>query len=98
MFTLGQGALSSADAFSSLYGAPSSIPFNPCDLNPEMGHLSWSLSTHRFEVAPCPEPCSGVQKSKALWLSSHHQKEVEGTKAKPKPLLMPINTFSGIVQ
>ncbi|EPQ15517.1 Phosphoinositide 3-kinase regulatory subunit 6 [Myotis brandtii] len=52
----------------------------------------------RFEVAPCPEPCSGVQKSKALWLSSHQQKEVEGTKAKPKPLLMPINTFSGIVQ
>nr|KAF6296603.1 phosphoinositide-3-kinase regulatory subunit 6 [Myotis myotis] len=52
----------------------------------------------RIEVVPCPEPCSGVQKSKALWLSSHHQKEVEGTKAKPKPLLMPINTFSGIVQ
>ncbi|XP_006761782.1 PREDICTED: phosphoinositide 3-kinase regulatory subunit 6 [Myotis davidii] len=52
----------------------------------------------RFEVAPCPEPCSGAQKSKALWLSSHHQKEVEGTRAKPKPLLMPINTFSGIVQ
>ncbi|XP_054565199.1 phosphoinositide 3-kinase regulatory subunit 6 [Eptesicus fuscus] len=52
----------------------------------------------RFEVAPCPEPCSGVQKSKALWLSSHQQKEMERTKAKPKPLLMPINTFSGIVQ
>ncbi|KAK1331668.1 hypothetical protein QTO34_009641 [Cnephaeus nilssonii] len=52
----------------------------------------------RFEVAPCPEPCSGVQKSKALWLSSHQQKEMERTKAKPKPLLMPINTFSGVVQ
>ncbi|XP_036125120.1 phosphoinositide 3-kinase regulatory subunit 6 [Molossus molossus] len=52
----------------------------------------------RFEVAPCPEPCSGTQKSKALWLGSHQQKETERTKAKPKPLLMPINTFSGIVQ
>ncbi|XP_016010172.2 phosphoinositide 3-kinase regulatory subunit 6 isoform X5 [Rousettus aegyptiacus] len=52
----------------------------------------------RFEVVPCPEPCSGIQKSKALWLSSHQQKEMERTKAKPKPLLMPINTFSGIVQ
>ncbi|XP_036308090.1 phosphoinositide 3-kinase regulatory subunit 6 [Pipistrellus kuhlii] len=50
----------------------------------------------RFEVAPCPEP--GVQKSKALWLSSHQQQEAERTKAKPKPLLMPINTFSGIAQ
>ncbi|XP_006863567.1 PREDICTED: phosphoinositide 3-kinase regulatory subunit 6 [Chrysochloris asiatica] len=52
----------------------------------------------RFEVAPCPEPCSGSQKSKALWLSSHRQKEMGTTKAKPRPLLMPINTFSGIVQ
>ncbi|XP_070419502.1 phosphoinositide 3-kinase regulatory subunit 6 isoform X4 [Equus przewalskii] len=52
----------------------------------------------RFEVAPCPEPCSGTQKSKALWLSSHQQKEMERTRAMPKPLLMPINTFSGIVQ
>ncbi|XP_037665454.1 phosphoinositide 3-kinase regulatory subunit 6 isoform X2 [Choloepus didactylus] len=52
----------------------------------------------RFEVAPCPEPCSGAHKSKAPWLSSHRQKETEVTKAKSKPLLMPINTFSGIVQ
>ncbi|XP_064439730.1 phosphoinositide 3-kinase regulatory subunit 6 isoform X3 [Mirounga angustirostris] len=51
----------------------------------------------RFEVAPCPEPCSGTHKSKAPWLGSP-QPEVKGTKAKPKPLLMPINTFSGIVQ
>ncbi|XP_045680332.1 phosphoinositide 3-kinase regulatory subunit 6 isoform X1 [Phyllostomus hastatus] len=51
----------------------------------------------RFEVVPCPEPCSGAQKSKGLWLSSHQQ-EMERTRAKPKPLLMPINTFSGIVQ
>uniref|UniRef100_A0A8C9JW65 Phosphoinositide-3-kinase regulatory subunit 6 n=1 Tax=Panthera tigris altaica TaxID=74533 RepID=A0A8C9JW65_PANTA len=51
----------------------------------------------RFEVSPCPEPCSGAHKSEASQLGSHGQ-EVEGTKAKPKPLLMPINTFSGIVQ
>ncbi|XP_073654132.1 phosphoinositide 3-kinase regulatory subunit 6 isoform X8 [Tursiops truncatus] len=51
----------------------------------------------RFEVAPCPEPCSGAQKSKVLGLSSH-QEEIERTKAKAKPLRMPINTFSGIVQ
>ncbi|XP_066877163.1 phosphoinositide 3-kinase regulatory subunit 6 isoform X4 [Kogia breviceps] len=51
----------------------------------------------RFEVAPCPEPCSGAQKSKVLGLSSH-QEEMERTKAKARPLLMPINTFSGIVQ
>ncbi|XP_073874675.1 phosphoinositide 3-kinase regulatory subunit 6 isoform X7 [Macaca fascicularis] len=52
----------------------------------------------RFEVAPCPEPCSGAQKSKAPWLNLHGQQEMEATKATPKPLLMPINTFSGIVQ
>ncbi|XP_034503169.1 phosphoinositide 3-kinase regulatory subunit 6 [Ailuropoda melanoleuca] len=51
----------------------------------------------RFEVAPCPEPCSGAHKSKAPWLGSQRP-EGDGTKAKPKPLLMPINTFSGIVQ
>ncbi|VFV44934.1 phosphoinositide 3-kinase regulatory subunit 6 [Lynx pardinus] len=51
----------------------------------------------RFEVSPCPEPCSEAHKSEASQLGSHGQ-EVEGTKAKPKPLLMPINTFSGIVQ
>ncbi|TEA35296.1 hypothetical protein DBR06_SOUSAS2810177, partial [Sousa chinensis] len=45
----------------------------------------------RFEVAPCPEPCSGAQKSKVLGLSSH-QEEIERTKAKAKPLRMPINT------
>ncbi|XP_031513226.1 phosphoinositide 3-kinase regulatory subunit 6 isoform X2 [Papio anubis] len=52
----------------------------------------------RFEVAPCPEPCSGAQKSKAPWLNLHGQQEMEATRATPKPLLMPINTFSGIVQ
>ncbi|XP_053425979.1 phosphoinositide 3-kinase regulatory subunit 6 isoform X1 [Nycticebus coucang] len=52
----------------------------------------------RLEVAPCLEPCSGAQKSKALWISTHRQKEMETTKAKPKPLLMPINTFSGVIQ
>ncbi|EFB18780.1 hypothetical protein PANDA_010049, partial [Ailuropoda melanoleuca] len=51
----------------------------------------------RFEVAPCPEPCSGAHKSKAPWLGSQRP-EGDGTKAKPKPLLMPINTFSGIIQ
>ncbi|KAB1266157.1 Phosphoinositide 3-kinase regulatory subunit 6 [Camelus dromedarius] len=49
----------------------------------------------RFEVAPCLEPCSGAQKSKVL---SSHRQEMERTKAKAKPLLMPINTFSGIIQ
>uniref|UniRef100_A0A2K5HAD1 Phosphoinositide-3-kinase regulatory subunit 6 n=1 Tax=Colobus angolensis palliatus TaxID=336983 RepID=A0A2K5HAD1_COLAP len=52
----------------------------------------------RFEVAPCPEPCSEAQKSKAPWLNLHGQQEMDATKATPKPLLMPINTFSGIVQ
>ncbi|XP_077022072.1 phosphoinositide 3-kinase regulatory subunit 6 isoform X2 [Tamandua tetradactyla] len=47
----------------------------------------------RFEVALCPEPGS-----KAPWLNSHRQKEMETTKVKSKPLLMPINTFSGVVQ
>ncbi|XP_060060393.1 phosphoinositide 3-kinase regulatory subunit 6 isoform X3 [Erinaceus europaeus] len=50
----------------------------------------------RLEVTPCPEPCSGAQKSKAPWPGL--QKEVERTTAKPKPLQMPINTFSGIIQ
>ncbi|KAM5150472.1 phosphoinositide 3-kinase regulatory subunit 6 [Callospermophilus lateralis] len=52
----------------------------------------------RFEVGPCPEPRSRAQKSKTSWLSLQGQKEMEMAKAKPKSLLMPINTFSGIVQ
>ncbi|KAK2496967.1 hypothetical protein MC885_007130, partial [Smutsia gigantea] len=52
----------------------------------------------RFEVAPCPEPHYGAQKSKMLGLSSHQQQEMERTEAKAKPLRMPINTFSGIIQ
>lgn len=67
------------------------------DLTPDTSLPSWPLATHRFEVSPCPEPCSGPHKSKTSRPDSHGQ-EVEGTKVKPKPLLMPINTFSGIVQ
>ncbi|XP_047401531.1 phosphoinositide 3-kinase regulatory subunit 6 isoform X3 [Sciurus carolinensis] len=52
----------------------------------------------RFEVGPCPEPRSRAQKSRTSWLSLQGQKEMEMAKAKPKSLLMPINTFSGIVQ
>ncbi|XP_035304146.1 phosphoinositide 3-kinase regulatory subunit 6 isoform X3 [Cricetulus griseus] len=51
----------------------------------------------RFEASPCPEPCSRAQKSKMSGLNSHRQ-EAEKNKAKLSPLLMPINTFSGIVQ
>ncbi|XP_005399446.1 PREDICTED: phosphoinositide 3-kinase regulatory subunit 6 isoform X1 [Chinchilla lanigera] len=52
----------------------------------------------RFEVGPCPEPCSRTQKPKMSWTTSHGQKEMETTQATSKPLLMPINTFSGIIQ
>ncbi|XP_051681149.2 phosphoinositide 3-kinase regulatory subunit 6 isoform X2 [Oryctolagus cuniculus] len=52
----------------------------------------------RFQVAPCPEPSSETQKSKPSWLSSHGQQPMETTKAQPRPLRMPINTFSGIIQ
>ncbi|XP_023579252.1 phosphoinositide 3-kinase regulatory subunit 6 isoform X2 [Octodon degus] len=52
----------------------------------------------RFEVGPCPEPCSRTQKSKMSWLSPHGQKEMEPAQSTSKPLLMPINTFSGIIQ
>ncbi|EHB04527.1 Phosphoinositide 3-kinase regulatory subunit 6 [Heterocephalus glaber] len=52
----------------------------------------------RFEVGPCPEPCSRTQKSKTALLNSHGTKEMETTQATSKPLLMPINTFSGIIQ
>nr|XP_044987860.1 phosphoinositide 3-kinase regulatory subunit 6 [Jaculus jaculus] len=51
----------------------------------------------RFEADPCPEPCSRAPKSKMSGLNSHGQ-ETERTTARPKPLLMPINTFSGIIQ
>ncbi|XP_051036297.1 phosphoinositide 3-kinase regulatory subunit 6 isoform X3 [Phodopus roborovskii] len=51
----------------------------------------------RFEVSPCPEPCSRAQKSKMSGLNSHGQ-EAEKNMAKLNPLLMPINTFSGIIQ
>ncbi|XP_049622237.1 phosphoinositide 3-kinase regulatory subunit 6 [Suncus etruscus] len=49
----------------------------------------------RFEIAPCPEPCSGAHKSK---MPGPGSQEMEIKKTNPKPLLMPINTFSGIVQ
>lgn len=67
-------------------------------LDPWDQSLSSSLFTPRFEVAPCPEPRAGAQKSKVLGLSSHQQQEMERTEAKAKPLRMPINTFSGIIQ
>lgn len=51
----------------------------------------------RFEASPCPEPCSRAQKSKMSGLNSHRQ-EAEKNMAKLSPLLMPINTFSGIIQ
>ncbi|GAB1296262.1 Phosphoinositide 3-kinase regulatory subunit 6 [Apodemus speciosus] len=51
----------------------------------------------RFEAGPCPEPCSRAQKSKTSVLSSHGQ-ETDKNMAKPNSLLMPINTFSGIIQ
>ncbi|XP_051023854.1 phosphoinositide 3-kinase regulatory subunit 6 [Acomys russatus] len=51
----------------------------------------------RFEAGPCPEPCSRAQKSKMAGLNSHRQ-ETETKVAKPNSLLMPINTFSGIIQ
>ncbi|XP_037056607.1 phosphoinositide 3-kinase regulatory subunit 6 isoform X1 [Peromyscus leucopus] len=51
----------------------------------------------RFEAGPCPEPCSRAQKSKMAGLNSHGQ-ETEKSMAKLSPLLMPINTFSGITQ
>uniref|UniRef100_A0A8C6RTR8 Phosphoinositide-3-kinase regulatory subunit 5 n=1 Tax=Nannospalax galili TaxID=1026970 RepID=A0A8C6RTR8_NANGA len=50
----------------------------------------------RFEADPCPEPCSRAQKYKTSGLNSHGQ-ETERTVERPKPLLMPINTFSGII-
>lgn len=67
------------------------------NLFPEVSPLSWSLPHCRFEASPCPEPCSRAQKSKMSGLNSHRQ-EAEKNKAKLSPLLMPINTFSGIVQ
>lgn len=51
----------------------------------------------RFEAGPCPEPCSRAQKSKMAGLNSHGQ-ETEKNTAKPSSLLMPINTFSGVIQ
>ncbi|XP_052051803.1 phosphoinositide 3-kinase regulatory subunit 6 isoform X3 [Apodemus sylvaticus] len=51
----------------------------------------------RFEAGPCPEPCSRTQKSKTSALNSHGQ-ETDKNMAKPNSLLMPINTFSGIIQ
>ncbi|XP_055450265.1 phosphoinositide 3-kinase regulatory subunit 6 [Psammomys obesus] len=51
----------------------------------------------RFEAGPCPEPCSRAQKSKMAGLNSQGQ-ETEKNMVKPSSLLMPINTFSGIIQ
>ncbi|XP_069857449.1 phosphoinositide 3-kinase regulatory subunit 6 [Dipodomys merriami] len=52
----------------------------------------------RFEVDPCPEPCSRSQRSKTPWPNPEEQKAMEQTETTSKPLQMPINTYSGIVQ
>ncbi|XP_005349884.1 phosphoinositide 3-kinase regulatory subunit 6 [Microtus ochrogaster] len=51
----------------------------------------------RFEAGPCPEPCSRSQKSKMAGFHPHGQEREKNT-AKSSPLLMPINTFSGVIQ
>ncbi|XP_009875941.1 PREDICTED: phosphoinositide 3-kinase regulatory subunit 6 [Apaloderma vittatum] len=50
------------------------------------------------EVSPCLEPSYCLQKTRAMKLSLHGTEDVGLAKYMPKSLLLPINTFAGVIQ
>ncbi|NXP20709.1 PI3R6 kinase, partial [Scytalopus superciliaris] len=51
-----------------------------------------------LEVSPCPEPSYCLQKSRTMKFNLHQTEDVGLVKYMPKSLLLPINTFAGIMQ
>lgn len=64
------------------------------DLNvQEMCSVPFSL-----EVSPCLEPSYCLQKNRTMKLSPDEAEDVGLVKYLPKSLLLPINTFAGVIQ
>ncbi|NXK69280.1 PI3R6 kinase, partial [Sylvietta virens] len=51
-----------------------------------------------LEVSPCLEPSYCLQKTRAMKFSPHETEDVGLVKYLPKSLLLPINTFAGVIQ
>ncbi|TRZ13468.1 hypothetical protein HGM15179_013631 [Zosterops borbonicus] len=51
-----------------------------------------------LEVSPCLEPSYCLQKTRAMKFSSDETEDVGLVKYLPKSLLLPINTFAGVIQ
>ncbi|NXC09219.1 PI3R6 kinase, partial [Orthonyx spaldingii] len=51
-----------------------------------------------LEVSPCLEPSYCLQKTRTMKFSSHKTEDVGLVKYLPKSLLLPINTFAGVIQ
>ncbi|NXD13102.1 PI3R6 kinase, partial [Nothocercus nigrocapillus] len=51
-----------------------------------------------IEVSPCLEPSYCLQKTRTLKFSLHEVEDVGLVKYMPKSLLLPINTFAGVIQ
>ncbi|NXG89408.1 PI3R6 kinase, partial [Stercorarius parasiticus] len=51
-----------------------------------------------MEVSPCLEPSYCLQKTRIMKFSLHETEDVGLVKYMPKSLLLPINTFAGIIQ
>lgn len=50
------------------------------------------------EVSPCLEPSYCLQKTRTMKFSVHETEDVGFVKYMPKSLLLPINTFAGVIQ
>ncbi|XP_065504077.1 phosphoinositide 3-kinase regulatory subunit 6 isoform X2 [Caloenas nicobarica] len=51
-----------------------------------------------MEVSPCLEPSYCLQKTRTMKFSVHETEDVGFVKYMPKSLLLPINTFAGVIQ
>ncbi|XP_054078059.1 phosphoinositide 3-kinase regulatory subunit 6 [Rissa tridactyla] len=51
-----------------------------------------------MEVSPCLEPSYCLQKTRTMKFSLHETEDVGLVKYMPKSLLLPINTFAGVIQ
>ncbi|NXS34659.1 PI3R6 kinase, partial [Pomatostomus ruficeps] len=51
-----------------------------------------------LEVSPCLEPSYCLQKTRTMKFSPHETEDVGLVKYLPKSLLLPINTFAGVIQ
>lgn len=56
------------------------------------------MCSSSLEVSPCLEPSYCLQKTRTMKFSPHETEDVGLVKYLPKSLLLPINTFGGVMQ